>query len=250
MNFHSNDSAYRDISNEEIEGRAHTLLQDYAAWSESEIEVPVSVEIIAEQYLGYEIDITDEGLFQNPDYLGGIVFDEKVIRVNTSVEAHEGRYNFTIAHEIGHHVLHLEQDVEDASNQNYKTLCLETGENLPIEKQANLFAASLLMPGDFVRAAYARIEEGSLPSSNPTTSALRALAARVVEMGGFTNVSNTAMVNRLIDLRLVSGARYQTGTPWDYLKLPEPAQRFLSKSLRRTLFRWIRSLGFTNRKRK
>ena len=43
------------------------------------------------------------------------------------------------------------------------------------------------------------------------------LAAGLVEKGGFTNVFNTAIVNRLIDLRSVSGAHYQTGTSQDFL---------------------------------
>ena len=60
--------------------------------------------------------------------------------------------------------------------------------------------------------------------SNPQISSLLgyqtlvALTAGVVEKGGFTNVSNTAMVNRLIDFTLVSGAHYQTGTSQDFLR--------------------------------
>ena len=60
--------------------------------------------------------------------------------------------------------------------------------------------------------------------SNPQISSLLgyqtlvALAAGVVEKGGFTNVSNTAMVNRLIDFTLVSGAHYQIGTSQDFLR--------------------------------
>ena len=74
------------------------------------------------------------------------------------------------------------------------------------------------MPESFVRAAFAQLDEGSLPKSAPNTHALRALAGSVLVIGGFSNVSNTAMVNRLIDLRLVSGAKYQTGTPQDFLR--------------------------------
>ena len=55
-------------------------------------------------------------------------------------------------------------------------------------------------------------------SSKKTLRALRAFAAAVLKAGGFANVSNTAMVNRLIDLRLVSGAKYQTGTPQDFYR--------------------------------
>ena len=51
------------------------------------------------------------------------------------------------------------------------------------------------------------VDKRSLPKSAPNTQALRALAGGVLVIGGFSNVSNTAMVNRLIDLRLVSGAK-------------------------------------------
>ena len=42
------------------------------------------------------------------------------------------------------------------------------------------------------------------------------MAAKVIERGGFSNVSNTAMANRLITLGYASAAVYQTGTPQDF----------------------------------
>ena len=76
----------------DIEARAQQLLDDYENHAGRRTQAPIPVESIAEHYLGYQIDITDEGLFEDPRYLGGIVFDENVIRVNASVESHEGRY--------------------------------------------------------------------------------------------------------------------------------------------------------------
>lgn len=222
------------ISDDYIAAKAEELLAGFAEWDPSRPVIPVSAELIAEQYLGYELDITDQGIFEDPDYLAGIFFEEKIIRINQSLMSHEGRYNFTLAHEIGHHVLHLDGT--------HESLCRETGNKPPLEQQADLFAASLLMPASFVRAAFAQLDEGSLPSSKPTTTDLRVLAARVVDCGGFSNVSNTAMVNRLIDLGLVSGADYQTGTPWDYLKISGTARRFLKKYVNESLLRWIASL--------
>ena len=110
---------FPEIPLADIEDRAQQLLDDYEDHAGRRIRAPIPVESIAEHYLGYQIDITDEGLFEDPRYLGGIVFNENVIRVNASVESHEGRYNFTIAHEIGHHVLHrdhylAERDAEQS----------------------------------------------------------------------------------------------------------------------------------------
>ena len=92
---------FPDLSEDYIEQQAEELLTRYSSSTGSDTNPPISAEVIAEQLLGYEIEITDEGLFSDPDYLGGIVFEDAVIKVNSSVEAHEGRYNFTIAHEIG-----------------------------------------------------------------------------------------------------------------------------------------------------
>ena len=75
-------------------------------------------------------------------------------------------------------------------------MCRETGDKPLVEQQADRFAAALLMPEQNVRAAFAQTVDGSLPSTNPTAQAPRALAAGVVEKKGrFTNVSTTAMVN-------------------------------------------------------
>ena len=90
------------LSDGTIESHAHATLVGFYSWLGRDISMPVRVEIMAEQYLGYDIEVTNEGLFSDPDYLGGIVFDDKVIKINAAADAHEGRYNFTLAHEIGH----------------------------------------------------------------------------------------------------------------------------------------------------
>ena len=210
---------FPDLPEDYIEQQAEELLSRYSSPSGSEIKPPIPAEVIAEQLLGYEIEITDEGLFSDPDYLGGIVFEDRVIQVNSEVESHEGRYNFTIAHEIGHHILHKKFYSDNKEENTKHTMCRETGSKPLAEQQADRFAAALLMPGENVRDAYARtLKSHKKLSSKTTPRALRAFAAAVLKAGGFTNVSNTAMVNRLIDLGLVSGVNYQTGTPQDFFR--------------------------------
>ena len=77
---------FPDLSEDYIEQQAEDLLRRYSSSTGSETRPPISAEVIAEQLLGYEIEITDEGLFSDPDYLGGIVFEDAVIKVNSSVE--------------------------------------------------------------------------------------------------------------------------------------------------------------------
>ena len=232
------------LGDDTIESYAQQTLVEFYSWLGRDISMPVQAEVMAEQYLGYDIEVTNEGLFSDPDYLGGIVFDESVIKINAAAEAHEGRYNFTLAHEIGHHVMHrilfLEQQTETQ-----KILCRETGNKPLAEQQADRFAAALLMPESFVRAAFAQLDKGSLPESATSTHALRALAGSVLVIGGFSNVSNTAMVNRLVDLRLVSGAKYQTGTPQDFLRKTPGLRWVIKNPLSRAAYKllsWVRSL--------
>ena len=76
----------------------------------------------------------------------------KFIVVN---ESHSpARKRFTIAHEIGHLVLHATQDVhvDHTLRINLRDSQAATGENVE-EVEANAFAANLLMPMDWLREA-------------------------------------------------------------------------------------------------
>jgi len=207
--------SFPELSADVIERKAADLLSEYYRGSGRAEKLPVPVEVIAEQHLGYDIDIVDDGLFSDPDYLGGIIFDRKLIQVNATVEAHEGRYNFTLAHEIGHHVLHRDIYLAARDGKHCEVMCRETGEKPLIEVQADRSAAALLMPAD----AVARIVDQQHASTEAkSVAALRGIASSIIKAGNFTNVSNTAMVNRLIDLGYASGASYQSGTGHDFAR--------------------------------
>ena len=212
-------AAYPELSDAEIESAAAQTLEDFADFSGEDVTAPIPVESIAEHYLGYEIEISDEGLFADPDYLGGIIFSDNLIQVNATVEANEGRYNFTIAHEIGHHVLHREiyLGVSEANASNI--LCRDTLDKPLIEVQADRFAAALLMPPQAIASAVAATPK---PRSLRSPRAVRGYAAAVTRAGSFSNVSNTAMVNRLIDLGYLSDVAYQRGTAHDFSRRARP----------------------------
>ena len=203
------DSAVEDILFDVVEEQARQLLVSYQKFCGS-TEFPVPVESIAEHFLGYDLEITNEGLFANPEFLGGISFEEKVIYVNASVEEHEGRYMFTVAHEIGHHVLHRElydEYIQDRS----QILCREEKQKPLIERQADRFAAALMMPREIIREANT-LNNGARPK---TLSDAMNVAKGLQDECGFTNVSLSALVNRLRDLDLISGSiPYQTGVRW------------------------------------
>ena len=206
---------FPEIPLTDIEARAQQLIEAYEDHAGKRVRTPMPVEAIAEHYLGYDIDITDEGLFEDPRYLGGIIFDENVIRVNASVESHEGRYNFTIAHEIGHHVLHREHYLNARDGNETGIMCREVSAKPLVERQADQFASALLMPAEDIARTMQQI---TAATGEISVRALRALAGTVCKAGGFTNVSNTAMCNRLITLGYARGLDYQTGTGIDLMR--------------------------------
>ena len=91
------------------------------------------------------------------DELSGFLFRDKkagraVIGVNKS--QHPNRQRFTIAHELGHYMLHEGETVHldhtrSAVTINLRDSASSTGEN-DEEREANLFAAELLMPSKFL----------------------------------------------------------------------------------------------------
>jgi len=201
---------YPERSLKEVEDLADAFAATYfSSLGQDYINTPIPVEDIAEHYLGYAIDITDEGLFSDPNFLGGIDFEENKIFVNASVEDHDGRYAFTVAHEIGHHVLHKDAYMNEQTHGEKKVLCRDTSEKQQIEIEADRFAAALLMPSQIIIDAFKELGQKKKVS---TIGQARGLANSLVKGAGLNNVSNTAMINRLIDLKIISSSMgYQSG---------------------------------------
>ncbi len=123
-------------------------------------EIPVPVESIAEDLLGLRIEESDE--------LGdcsGVLFPaERRILLNAAEATHDGepirRHRFTIAHELGHWVCHALEGAAPAAQPTYcRSQDLAQDVDRALEREANVFAAELLMPETAVRAAWR-----SLPS--------------------------------------------------------------------------------------
>jgi Zn-dependent peptidase ImmA (M78 family) len=72
-----------------------------------------------------------------------------------------------------------------------------------IEVEADRFAAALLMPSEAVQNVISNIKSKRRVA---TIGQTRGLASNVIKEGKFDNVSNTAMVNRLIDLGIISNS--------------------------------------------
>ena len=223
------DAAVEDIFSDLIEEAADQLLDQYRDFAGA-FDLPVPVESIAEHFLKYDLEITGEGLFADPGFLGGISFETNTIFVNASIEDHEGRYTFTIAHEIGHHVLHKELYDELISDRS-QILCREEKKKPLIEQQADRFAACLMMPR---RMLVDEVEKYGKPMPRTLGDTLR-LANHLNQKCGFQNVSISALVNRLKDLGLVhQSIPYQTGTRWRSATSWNPGSYIM-----RRLKRWL-----------
>lgn len=106
--------------------------------------IPVEIELLLEATFGYSV-VYDETLPLGVD--GAIEPERNCIRVSTHID-HLGRQRFTLAHELGHLILHIPHI------QNYRIQAplfkqIETPallQNDSAEWQANMFASAILMP--------------------------------------------------------------------------------------------------------
>jgi len=174
-----------------IEAKALKLLEQYANNQQWDFSLPIPVEQIIETEVGYTIDCLDIG---PPQVLGAISPTQQLIISNEKAEAHfaryPGTYQFTLAHEIGHWSLHLEgfEQPKLEGVTPYAFICRDDQKPQP-EIQADMFAASLLMPTELIRSAINR--------QDPFDDAFqRGLA-------GQAKVSLTALRFRLANLKYI-----------------------------------------------
>ena len=168
------------MTRKEIEKRAMEILRQHGLFS-----VPVDPVVLAnrEGIKVHNAKFADEGISGMVARRGGNV----TMLVDQADPTYRKR--FSIAHELGHHFLHLAGDGEIVTKKiDLFRECMkpeyEGDEDKRKEVEANQFAAALLMPELLVKEAYAK------------TESLR-------EMARLFNVSEDAMGIRLGTLALV-----------------------------------------------
>ncbi|MHB1664248.1 MAG: ImmA/IrrE family metallo-endopeptidase [bacterium] len=154
------------------------------------ITIPIDIEGII-KYLGIRYEIKPD--FNNIKTTGNLTIKggEPTIWVNPMKNTSEERKRFTLAHELGHFMLHIAplgnfnvfQDVSDVN------ISFNRDENWShIEMEANDFAAQLLMPANFIDEQLKIIL-----SADPNISE----DAAVEKLATVFNVSTIAMEYRL-----------------------------------------------------
>lgn len=212
---------------DKIEGATLQLLGEYGQKYGVVEKPPIPVEEILEAHLelnlGFDDLVKQLGL---SDVLGATWVQDRRVLIDQSLDPtdnpiKEGRYRFTVAHEVGHWELHRHLFMQ---NQNQTSLfgnierpsivCRTCSRKEPIEWQADTFSGFLLMPKDMVfksweslhgsRTPYIAEEEmadlsakwGLAEDELPTVDVAR-------ELAGKFNVSGQAMQIRLIGLGLI-----------------------------------------------
>ncbi len=154
------------LSDADIEAEANMLLKSFEAKYGTIQTTATPLDEIIENHLGLSFEVTDLG---HPAILGQLDIKQNLIRINTVLDPHkdprkEGRYNYTLAHEGGHQVLHRPYAealmdapslFDEGEDEKEIILCRMEDQKAPIEIQADKFSACLLMPRNKVTQQFA-----------------------------------------------------------------------------------------------
>lgn len=224
----------RFLPEPEIETAALRLLAEYGKKFGAIADPPVPITEIVDSHLNLSLGLGD--LAQTlgvTGVLGATKVSERKVLIDQSLDPEvfprmEGRYHFTLAHEVGHWELHRHlvlgnpgQTSLVGAESRPQILCRKASAKEPIEYQADLFSGFLLMPRELVMKRwgmrfgkmepyFAGSEIASLSAKwglgeedRPTVSIARILAQDF-------KVSGEAMQIRLMKLGLV---RAEAETP-------------------------------------
>ena len=156
------------LSEQQIEREALGLLEAYFHELGKPIQIPVPAENILQLHLGLSLDFDDrQAVLGIPDVLGALWADKGEVFIDQSLEpeehpAMEGRYHFSVGHEIGHWQLHRQYfrnadeqgEMFTDSQPGPTVICRTSQAKERIEWQANYFSSCFLMPRQCVLAAW------------------------------------------------------------------------------------------------
>ncbi|WP_294355596.1 ImmA/IrrE family metallo-endopeptidase [uncultured Clostridium sp.] len=166
----------------DMDEKVKNLLKEYNLYS-----VPVDPIELA-RYLDVDVYWSD---FKDRNLSGVISKDNEKVVILISDSEPYNRTRFTVAHELGHLELHMNSN--KVFEEYHRGDVSGNAEERKVEIEANSFAASLLMPTEFVRREFKKLS-GSNYSNEEKTSIL----------ADIFKVSESAMMFRLMNLGLIS----------------------------------------------
>jgi len=200
----------RFLSDQQIEQDTQALLAAYCHQQGKALRNPVPVDDILETHLGLSLDFDNlQKMLGIPDVLGALWVDKREVFIDQSLDPYEypdmeGRYHFSVGHEIGHWCLHrpylanagTQADMFTDGEPQPAVICRTSQAKERIELQADRFAACLLMPSRLVQKCFDPTRYQSLTRSEIIDYVVPNLA------GDFA-VSRRAMRIRLENLGLL-----------------------------------------------
>lgn len=168
------DSGVPVLNREDIEVKAEEVLEYVSPGHLSQVVLSPLLTIIDTFAKEFSVKFLFEedlgSTSKGKKILGKFFPEQRVVAVDRSLELNEPRWRFTLAHELGHLVLHRKVNV--ALGPNYYSIFADTVEQIQnasakpksaaqwLEWQANSFASSLLMPREpFIEAFQAATAE-------------------------------------------------------------------------------------------
>jgi hypothetical protein len=159
----------RVLSRAQVDDKAYNVLMAYYGKDGLTVSAPIDVDMIAEAHFGLtlEWDVIEDPIAKQLSFapggvraiLGGLYPRTRRIVLNEEhvelFRAKPGLERFTKGHEIGHWVLHIDHaalespQLFDFDCDGEAIICRD-GDDTWIERQANWFAASLLMPKELL----------------------------------------------------------------------------------------------------
>jgi Zn-dependent peptidase ImmA (M78 family) len=135
------------------------------------------------------------------DVVGEIVCGKEgvVIKINPRNNYYEPRRNFTIAHELGHYFMHLNDSCEEFVD-NRKTMNRTTSFWDKKESEANDFAANLLMPVSLIVRNGKRIIDDYKKENNASPMPQKEF---VIQLSNVLKVSRESLGFRLKNLGII-----------------------------------------------
>ena len=161
------------MTTDQIEQAAMELLGLYTGRYGMDDSAAIPVDMVVESALGLTLELDDlSKRLGAQDILGATWIQSKTVVIDQSLEpsenpAMEGRFNFTLAHEAGHWVMHAHQiaDIPEQATLFYistapSIVCRSSQRKDSMEWQADRFASYLLMPEDRIINFWREIRGG------------------------------------------------------------------------------------------
>lgn len=144
-----------------IENQSERLLESFSGKPVGEISVPIPVDEIAEHHLSLSLEFDDLVTDLGEDILGATWVSDSRVVIDETLDPlryphMEGRYHFTLAHELGHWLLHrpqlksLQEQVKKSKTDSPCDFRRLAHSKKPMEWQADYFASCILMPREMV----------------------------------------------------------------------------------------------------